>query len=742
MVACGWISSRKSHNSINRYYLKYMNKTLEYLLKFKSLAALLIVIAVTPPSAFGAEAQMPEVVVSAKSEKAVRPVVSKRLKTSDTATLLSDEPSVSLQTGGGVSSLPVVNGLADERLLICVDCMQITSACANHMNPPLSYIPPSSVGRISVNAGVSPVSFGGDNIGGTIFVESEPPVFAEKGSGTVETGSLSSYYRSNNHARGVSVRSSIANSNLSFGVTASHDRADDYTDGHGNRVTSTYYESNNLGLTLAAKTDSGVLTVKAGHQSIPDQGFVNQWMDMVDNDASYVNASYKAGYGWGKLDASVYWENIWHKMDSGVDKLAIPAVQTGMKYMPMETRGVNLGYALKTDIRLSDENTLRLGNEYHRFTLNDWWPPVAGSMSMSPNTFVNINDGRRDRFSLYAELESKLSQKVTTVLGVRGELVQTDAGNVQGYNNSNMAGMGMMSMTTNYLRDATAFNAQDHARTDDNLDVTALLKYEPSAVATYEFGYARKTHSPSLYERYAWSTFFMCAGMVNWVGDGNAYVGNLNIRPEVANTLSITGNWHDKDRKQWELKVTPYYTYVNDYIDVNVLKLSATGNTLQFANHDARLYGLNVSGNVGLWENDGFGRGKLNATLGYVNGRNLDTGNTLYHMMPLNSKLSLEQKIAGWTNAVEFELVDGKTEVDPVRKEPTTFGYALVNLRTAYKWKNLQVDLGIMNLFDRFYYLPLGGINYDDNLANKRLIPFQALAGQGRSFTIGLLQTF
>lgn len=716
-----------------------MNKPTGFIIQFRPLAALLIALAAAPPLASAAETQSVEIVVSAKSEKTnAAPSSSAKLKSSDTASLLGDQPGVTLQTGGGVSSLPVVNGLADERLLICVDCMQLTSACANHMNPPLSYIPPSSVGKISVNTGVSPVSLGGDNIGGSIVVESEPPVFAEAGKGNVETGRISSYYRSNNHARGTSVTSSIANSNLSFGVTASHDRGDDYVDGHGNRVTSTYYESNNLGMTLAAKTGNGILTVKAGLQSIPDQGFVNQWMDMVDNKASYINAAYKAGYDWGRLDADVYWENTWHKMDSGADKLAIPAVQSGMKYMPMETRGINTGYDLKTELRLSDQSRLRLGNEYHSFRLNDWWPPVTGSMSMSPNTFVNINDGRRDRYSLYAELESKLSSKVTSVLGVRGELVKMDAGNVQGYNNSNGSGM----MATNYLRDSNAFNAQDHARTDDNLDFSALVKYEPSSEATYEFGYARKTHSPSLYERYSWSTFFMCAGMINWVGDGNAYVGNLNLRPEVANTLSVTGQWHDRNRKQWELTITPYYTYVNDYIDVDVLKLSATGNTLQFANHDARLYGFDISGKVGLWENEGLGRGQLNASAGYVNGKNIDTGNSLYHMMPLHGKLALEQKIAGWTNAVEFELVNGKTEIDPVRKEPKTQGYGLVNLRTAYKWKNLQVDLGIMNLFDRFYNLPLGGINYDENLANRRLVPFDPLAGQGRSINIGITQTF
>jgi len=693
--------------------------------------AFLLLSAVVPLSAFCQDAISPETVITGTSEKADKSMVSKRVKTSDTASLLKDVPGVTLATGGGVSSLPIIHGLGDDRLTISVDGMLLTSACANHMNPPLSYIAPSNVSSIVVKSGVSPVSYGGDNIGGTILVASDQPVFAKPGEDVKTSGSASTYYRSINKSTGAAFSGAVANSNLSFGVTGSIDHAKDYKDGHGNTITSTYYESRNLGATLALKGDTSLLTLKAGHQSIPDQGFVNQWMDMVDNNASYFNLGYKDSFSWGKLDAKAFWENTYHKMDSGQDKLAIPAVQTGMTYMPMETRGIDLGYSLKTEIPFAEKNILRLGNEFHRFTLNDSWPPVAGSMMMSPNTFVNINDGRRDRYSVFAEWESKVSKELTTVIGVRDELVQMDTGKVQGYNTSMM-----------YAADAKAFNEQDHAHNDNNLDITALARFEPTLNATYEIGYARKTQSPNLYERYAWSSFFMSAGMINWYGDGNAYVGNFNLRPEVANTLSLTTDWHDSACKNWELKVTPYYTYVNDYIDVNVLTLKSTGNTLQFANHDARIYGLDVSGKVGVWEDGGYGRGQLSGTLGYVNGRNLDTGNSLYHMMPLNGLLTLEQKISGWTNAVELQLVSGKTEVDTIRKEPTTPGFALLNLRTAYQWKNLRLDFGITNLFDRFYYLPLGGINYDQNLADKRLTPFESVAGQGRSFNVGLTQTF
>ena len=84
---------------------------------------------------------------------------------------------------------------------------------------------------------------------------------------------------------------------------------------------------------------------------------------------------------------------------------------------------------------------------------------------------------------------------------------------------------------------------------------------------TYEAGYARKTRSPNLYQRYPWSTNAMAALMNNLVGDGNGYIGNVDLKPEVANTVSVTGDWHDAARERWGIKATGYYTYVQDYID-------------------------------------------------------------------------------------------------------------------------------------------------------------------------------
>ncbi len=93
------------------------------------------------------------------------------------------------------------------------------------------------------------------------------------------------------------------------------------------------------------------------------------------------------------------------------------------------------------------------------------------------------------------------------------------------------------------------FNALDHAKTDVNFDATALVRFSPDASSQYEFGYTRKVRSPSIYKRYTWSTNKMASSMIGWFGDGNGYVGNVNLKPETANTIAATGRWSDPAKK-------------------------------------------------------------------------------------------------------------------------------------------------------------------------------------------------
>ncbi|NIC41378.1 TonB-dependent receptor [Aquabacterium sp. A08] len=700
-------------------------------------------------------------------------LAAQRAHTSDTASLLRDVAGASVNAAGGVSGLPALRGLADDRLRIKVDGMDLIASCPNHMNPALSYLDPSALGTLNVYAGISPVSVGGDSIGGSIVAESKVPRFAPPGTTPLQTGEVGAFYRSNNGAQGAHVSATYATERTSVRYDGSVSQADNYTAGGDfktydftgrpghtlarDEVGSTAYLTRNHALSVAVQREGHLLEARLNVQDMPYQLYPNQRMDLLGNDQQSLNLSYTGQMDWGQLQARVYHETVDHYMDFGADKRYwysgqsnVPGdpfngypcapISGGMggcaAGMPMYTAGTTTGLTLKGDVRLQDNGVLRLGTEWQQYTLNDWWPPSGGGMF--PGTFWNVNNGQRDRAALFAEWEGQLSAQWTGLVGVRVERVGTNAGEVRGYN---PAGGG------NQGAEAAAFNAADRQRTDHNVDLTAMARWQLDDAQTLEFGYAHKERSPNLYERYAWSSWQMAALMNNFVGDGNGYVGNLALRPEKADTLSATYAWASADRRS-AFQVTPHITWVDDYIDAVPLTPAVNRfGVLRYANQSARLYGLDLSGRMPLGQN-GWGQWGLQGLLSYTHGRNRDTGDGLYNVMPLNAKLTLTHQQAGWDNRVELVLVQSKTDVSRARNEISTPGYALVHLRSSYRWGNWRVDFGVENLFDRLYLLPTGGAytGQGTTMSNPALPNYPqwgtAVPGMGRNVYLGVTKSF
>ena len=126
-----------------------------------------------------------------------------------------------------------------------------------------------------------------------------------------------------------------------------------------------------------------------------------------------------------------------------------------------------------------------------------------------------------------------------------------------------------------------------------------------SPTQTIEFGFAHKERSPNVYERFTWSTWQMAALMNNFVGDGNGYVGNLALKPEKANTVSATFDWHAEDQRCGVSRPRRTSRGVSDYIDA--VQWNATTNApattlavdkfsvLKYVNQSARIYGLDLA---------------------------------------------------------------------------------------------------------------------------------------------------
>ncbi|HQR83778.1 MAG TPA: TonB-dependent receptor [Polynucleobacter sp.] len=677
-----------------------------------------------------------------------------RVNTPNTAAMLLNIPGVSMYSGGGVSGLPAIHGLADDRVSTNVDGMPLLSSCPNHMNSPLSYISPSNVGSVKVITGLSPVSAGGDSLGGVVSVQSLPPVFANKGE-TLTQGEVGASYSSNATAIGGNLNVTAATDEFSANYTIDSVKAGNYTAGGnfkapGNGISpstvgASRYIATNQQLSLAWQKENHLIEFKAGYQFIPFEGYANQRMDMTKNQSEQFNLKYTGKYNWGTLEAQAYNQMVNHQMDDNTGARTSPA-------MPMLATSSTNGAIIKGTLPISETQLARVGTEWQGYKLNDWWPPTSSAPNgmMSPNTFENINNGTRDRFALFSELEQQWTKEWMGLAGVRVEQVASNAGDVQGYSNANQT-MPMppmnMRMSTNYLRDSTAFNAQQHKQTDYNWDLTALTRYKPDNTQNYEAGYSRKTRSPNLYERYSWSTTPMAAIMNNFVGDGNGYVGQITLAPEVANTISLASDWHDANKDVWGFKASPYYTYVSNYIDAacNTTCTVDRFNVLKYVNQDAQLYGLDLSGNVMLGKLQQLGRFQLTGQGSYTRGQNVTTGDNLYNIMPLNGKLGLVQYLgANWTNTIEGQFVAAKTNLNAVRNEIATGGYSLYNLRASYDDKKYRVNFGIENLLNKLYALPQGGAYLGQgNTMSMNGVPWgTAVAGMGRTFYISANMKF
>lgn len=658
----------------------------------------------------------------------------------DTAQLLGGIPGLSVQTGGGVSSLPSIHGMGGDRNRIVIDGMDFIASCPNNMNPPLSYIAPSKVGEIRVYAGITPVSAGGDSIGGSIQVQSAAPRFADPGDGWQLHATGSAGIRSNGKVRNADAAVTLAGEMLSFSADASVARADNYRaggdfrdftasgrEGHEiprDEVASSAYLVRNQSVRAAMQLDAHLLHASFAQQQIPLQGYPNQRMEMTANTLKRWQLGWEGSLDWGKLDARLWRENLRHSMGYGADRQywygmdttvpgtseftrpCAPISYTCAAEMPMETDSRTTAASLMATIYLAQSDALRVGTEWQQYRLDDWWPP-SGS-GMWPDDFWNIRDGRRDRISAFAEWEGKLSPAWTLLAGGRYTRVKTDTGDVQGYDNDPEPPGSYLSTAA----DMHAFNALDRARTDHHLDLTALLRYSPSQTFDVDLGLAQKTRSPNLYERYAWSTWAMAAVMNNTVGDGNGYVGNPDLKPERARTLSMTLDWHSPGaEKDWQLRVTPWVTRIDDYVDMVALTDNGPGtfNVLRHANQSARLHGVDVLATAHLGHNAA-GHWWLRASGNWQRGKNRDTGEALYNVMPPNLRLALQHHVGGWDNRIEVEGVSAKTRTSRVRNELSTAGYGLLHLRGSYTRGRWRVDAGVENVFNRLYDLPLGGV--------------------------------
>ena len=658
---------------------------------------------------------------------------------------------------GGFSSLPSIQGLSDDRIKIKIDGMNLISSCANHMNAPLAYAVSSNIDEMSVVAGLSSVSQGGDNTGGVIKIESSLATFSSSQEWSVDQRAQS-YFKSNNETIGVNYAATARSVSSSIRYHGSGVKGKNYHAGGdfkdagqaasdrgylaGDEVGSTQFKNTSHQLNLSKKIANDIYDLQLGYHHSPYESFANQRMDSVDNTSLQSKFSITSDYDWGNTLSTFYIDDTKHKHNFGSDKQYYYANGMMTSYgMPMKSEGKTAGLNIDTQIFLNDKDTLKTGIELQYYRLDDTFyaSPTDTSTMMGPGNFQNINNGKRDRFDIYTQLDRAWSDEWLTSLGIRYGFVNMNADDIQGYSTTT-------NMMTNQVTDSTAFNNSDRSKTDHNIDLSLLAKYDPNELSNIEVGYTMKTRSPNVYQRYTWSTWTMAANMNNLYGDGNGYVGNVNLKPETAHKVGFLYNLKNQD-KTWKVKVNPYYSFIEDFIDAVSINNSRPDGfrTLQFTNQDAYIYGFDVLAGADLISNSSFGAFKILTKINYQRGKNKDNDTNLYNLMPLNAIIALNHNYQRWANTLSAKIVDEKDRVDAQRLERQTAGYTIFDFKTSYSYESLQIDAGIDNILDKKYDDPLGGEYLGQGATMSTGIQKDTgtqVPGMGRSFNLSLTYNF
>lgn len=652
------------------------------------LKPLLVLLAACPLQGVAAEIpQLEEISVTAQ-RPGFSPLASSRATPgpvlADLAGALAELPGAAVVRNGPLTGIAQVRGLSGDRVNILVDGMDITPACPNHMDPPLHYAAPGDTENVALIAGASPVSAGGDALGASILVQSARPGF-QNGAGWRAGGKLDAGFSGANDGWNLGLNAATANQDNALSYAGNFAQGNDLNFAKGS-VKDTGYDSRRNKLSFARATESGRFDASVSQHRVRDAGNPALPMDMIKDDADAVNLAWDGRLGDTRVTARAYRHDIEHLMDN----YSLRGLASGM-VAPASSTDVGLVLGGRREMAGGRVN---FGAEWlsNEFATSSW--TSAGVFSSDI-----LRDATRNRLGVYGEWQGALAGAWSANLGLRSDTVRMNTGRVR-------SGASLAEATTGL---GGAFNNAEREKTDRNWDWNALFQYAAAPDRDYEVGLTRKTRSPSLLERYEWTPANASAGQA----DGNTYIGQLGLKPEVAHALSLAvlgkAGGHD-------YKLGAFYQRVDDYIVGTPYTTTGANNVLRYENHDARLYGLD-----GTWGYQA-GAWRFAGVLSYARGRNLDNGSDLYRIAPLRLNLQAGYQAGAWNNTLVARLARRQDDVARyvnvgsgatlLSNEQATPGYAVFDWHAQWRAaKGVKVDFGIDNLFDKLYYDHLGGIN-------------------------------
>jgi iron complex outermembrane recepter protein len=657
----------------------------------------------------------------------------------DTAQLLRKMPGANINKNGELTGIAQYRGMYGDRIRVSVNGAQINGAGPNSMDAPLHYAPVAILESLTINRGIASVSSGQETIGG--YVEAKT-YSGEYGSGNAFEFGGRSYFgaQSVNSGTVASGFFSLANRNHIFRSFVMQEQADDL-DFPGGKIIPSEYERERFDLGYSFRSGDHEFSMDFARNNTKDAGTAALPMDILSVDSDL----YRSRYTWEGNDRTLtvefsasnnkHWMSNFHLRRPPQDNM----MTTGaMRFRRNFATSENYGFAVKME-QFDDSGSWLYGIDRnfasHRSTITN---PNTGPFYIS-----NFNDAERDVWGAFIERSQSLSSRTGLEAGVRVNKVDSGSDLVSANLNPANMMMGMPFMINNAAGMlSNAINGSELDQADTNFDWFARFSIEAGNNTTWYVGAARKSRSPSYQERYLWIPLESTGGLA----DGKTYIGNPNLDPEVSHEIELG---FDTDSGPLHFYPRAFYKKVSDFIQgtpatnmvaVNFAQMMADmgmgqPGPLQFSNVEATFYGFDLESSYELSS-----QLTLRAVASIVRGKRDDISDNLYRISPDNMILALDYRKDNWTATLESVSYADQDRVSATNGEQSTDGYSLVNVTGSIVVStDLEISLGLENLFDKEYQDHLAGYNraFNPDIAMRTRMP-----GLGRNYYARLMWYF
>ena len=614
--------------------------------------------AVAPLANAQSEAENPVVIRVTEGQSAEAARLSAAAIQTEPVQRLSSDASVSLSRMGGRGLDPVIRGQNEERVEVLLDGMRVEGACPSRMDPPTSRLSTALAPVLEVRTSNRTLRWG-PIAGGQVVATTAAPEFADDNR---TTGHLTLGGADNGEGKLVNGSVAAGSKDAFIRLAGGYDEADDYEDGDGSEVRSSY--ENTEGRVDGAWTADNGLYIKGmvSRQEERDVSFPGRGMDAPKTDTDLYRLELGAPVANGGWNLMAWQADVDHVMDNfslreqtaPMKMLTASETSTqGVRLVLDQTINYTKDIAIGVDVESNDWDAA-LNNVDKDVVASYMWPGVE-----------------RDRVGVFVEAFHQIRMNTRLGAGIRYDRVEMQATKAdQTYMLKKPDGT-MVSMSAAKAYEQVYGTTSTDAN-DDNVSgfVSGEWRYAPNR--SLDVVASHSVRSPGVTERYV-------NKMLGWVG-------NPGLDTEKHNKLEISlsgreGNWN------WRPAV--WVDQVDDY----VLRSQD-----RYYNIDARLLG--VEGQLG-WSN---GTWSTNSKLASVRGENRDADKALPRIPPIQFIQTLGWHHQGHTLEAEWQLarrqdrVDLESGLDP----STSPGYGVFNLSGTHPlMANLSLTWAVDNVFDK-----------------------------------------